>query len=390
MTPVDLDGIATARPEPAVVEAMLPWLSGRHANPESLHSRGAAARLAIEQAREEVAALVGARPEEIVFTSGVTEANNLGLKGAAALARRYGRPSIAVPAHEHPSLLHPARTLARDGCDLEILPVGRDGLVAASSLPSRAPDLVAFAHAHAELGSLQPAAALCARVRERGGRLLLDAALTAGRIPLDLEHLGGPDLLSLSFHHMGGPMGVGALVGREGLPISPLIEGGVQERGYRPGSPHLAGIVGAGAAARHARLELGERTSRLDRLGRLLAGALLLVEGVARTGPPPDERLPGHISVTVSGVDGEALVLALEERGVLAATGSPCASEAGLPSASLRAAGYTALEARGASVFCLPPTMIPGEVDLQSVVTVFHDEVRRLRSLSGRAGGGVP
>lgn len=381
---VDLDGIATSTPELAVVDAMVPWLSRRHAHPASLHARGLDARIAVEESRREVAALVGSGADEIVFTSGATEANNLGLKGAAALARRRGSLRIAVPAHEHISLLHPARSLRRAGWILEEIGVERDGLVKPESPPFDAPlGVVAFSHAHAELGALQPAAEICARSRSQGASVLLDATLTAGRVPVDLKEMGNPDLVTLSFHHMGGPMGVGALVVRAGLPIPPLLEGGAEEGGYRPGSPNLAGIVGAGVAARLARESMGDRCSALARLGEILMDGVLSIPCIRRTGPPLASRLPGHISFLVEGVDGEALIVALASRGVLAATGSPCASQAGLPSACLLAAGYTATEARGAMVFSIPPTAGPDEAGILQALCCLREELRRLLEVSG-------
>lgn len=381
---IDLDAVATVRPEAAVIDAMLPWLLERHANPESRHARGAAAARAREQAREEVAALVRARPEEVVFTSGATEANNLALKGAARIARGRGLVRVAVPAHDHPSLLHPARTLGREGFELTALPVGRDGRLDPLSLETGPWGVVAFSHAHAELGALQPAEAIARLVRRGGGITILDATLTAGRLPLDLEALGLPDLLTLSFHHMGGPIGVGALVIRDDLPLPPLLEGGVQERGYRPGSPNLAGIIGAGVSARLARNTIDKRARRLARLGRILAERILSIPGVRRTGAPPELRLPGHLSVRVDGVDGEALLVALETRGVLAATGSPCADEAGVASSSLLAAGYTRAEIRGTVLLCIPPTGGLGEGDIREATVIFGEEVLRLRALAGR------
>ena len=384
MKTLNLDGVATSAPVPEAVEAMLPWLSRRHANPASPHRLGAAAALALEEARAQVAALVGAEPKGVVFTSGATEANNLAIKGAARLARREGRVRLAVPAHEHPSLLHPARSLARGPWELVRIPVDRTGRLNPSSVPDGPLGLGALAHAHAELGALQPAAELVEAIHERGGLALVDATLTAGRIPLDLHSLGQPDLLTLSFHHMGRPMGVGALIVREDLALPPLLEGGVQEMGYRPGTPNVAGCVGAGVASRLGREETRRMAELLSRLGRLLADGLLQAPGVHLTGPELDSRLPGHISVLVEGVDGEALLVAMEERGILAATASPCADEAGLPSASLLAAGYSRDEARSAFLFCFPPTRELDAVDIKKVATCFQEEVQRLQILTGR------
>jgi len=382
---VNLDGVATAGPVREVSEVMLPWLWERHANPASPHREGAAAADALEEARAHVAGLVGAEPESVVFTSGATEANNLAIKGAARMAYLKGRSILAIPVHEHPSLLHPSRALDRaPRWELVPIPVNRTGLVHTSSLPDGPLALLGMAHAHAELGALQPAAELVQAARERGGIALVDATLTAGRIPLDMDSLGRPDLLSLSFHHMGGPMGVGALIVEQGLALPPLLEGGAQERGYRPGTPNLAGCVGAGVAARLGRERVEARARVLSELGSLLMKGLLDAQGVHLTGPDLDSRLPGHVSVRVEGINGQALVMAMGERGILVATASPCADEAGLPSASLLAAGYSREEAGSAVLFCVPPTSEIGITDIQRVTRCFREEVQRLRVLAGR------
>jgi cysteine desulfurase len=379
---VNFDGVATCPPLPEVAEAMRPWLSERHANPESRHAAGAAARRAVEEARADVAALVGAKPEEVVFTSGATEANNLAVRGAAAWLRRAGDSGVAVPAHEHPSLLHPARTLAREGFTVAEIAVGRDGLLPPAAVPGLPRGLLAFSHAHAELGTLQPAAELAAAARASGTRVLVDATLTAGRIPCTVETLGGPDLLTLSFHHFGGPMGVGALLIRGGLPIAPLLEGGAQERGYRPGTPNLPGIVGAGVAARIARGTLAEREAALRRAAADLREGLQGIDGLHFTGPPPESRLPGHVSFTVERIEGESLLLRIEAEGVLAATGSPCADVAGFASAALLAAGYTRNEARGHLVSCAPPHPAPSSAATREAAAAVQRVVGALRALA--------
>jgi len=380
---LDLDGVATSPPLPEVLDAMIPWLRERHANPASIHRRGAEASRALEEARVEVARLVGVAPERVVFTSGATESNNLALRGAARLARRAGRTALAVAAHEHPSLLHPARSLTRCGFELSEIPVGRDGLVGAEAC-AEGLGVIALSHAHAELGTLQPVRDIVDAARRAGILTVLDATLTAGRIPIDAAATRDPDLLSLSFHHFGGPMGVGALVVGRNLPVPPLIEGGAQENGARPGSPNLAGCIGAGVAARTARATLAQRSSRLTSIGRLLAAELHRETRLRLTGAGLEARLPGHVSLTLPGIDGEAMVAGLDRRGLLAATGSPCADRAGLPSAALLAAGYDAREARGAVVMCLPPTGSLMAEDVPRIAIGLREELDRLRAVSGR------
>ncbi len=379
-----LDGVATAPPVRGLAEAMAPWLGAKHANPASPHRPGREAAGALEAARAWVAALLGVEPSCVIFTSGATEANNLALKGLARLAKAAGREAIAVACHEHPSLLHPARSLQREGWRLALLPAGRDGRIVPESLEGiERLGLVAFAQAHAELGALQPAAELAARARARGARVLVDATLTVGRIPVRWAELGSPDAVTVSFHHFGGPAGVGALVlGEPEIPLLPLIEGGTQERGYRPGMPNVAGCVGAGFAAQLALRELPQRELRLRRWSLDLREALAEQERLQWSGPAPEGRLPGHDAVVVRGVDGEALRAALELEGFLLATASPCADEAGLPPAALLAAGYSPEEARGALVSCLPPTVEPSRERLLALARSIEREVARLASLA--------
>jgi cysteine desulfurase len=390
MTPVDLDGVATSPPLPEAAEAMMPWLGDHHANPSSIHGRGVVAARALEEARESVSLLVGASPEQVVFTSGATEANNHAVLGAARLARRLGRSTLGVPAHEHPSLLHPARSLARSGCDLRALAVGRDGLVQAGGLPLDKLGVLALSLAHAELGALQPVGEITRAARTHGTLVVVDATLAAGRVAVDMEDLGDPDLLTLSFHHFGGPMGVGAVVIRENLGVPPMLQGGIQEEGRRPGSPNLAGCIGAGVAAAIARRDLRSRSAKLASLGAVLRDGILASDGVRLTGPPPERRLPGHLSLTINGVEGESLVFGLEHRDVLAATGSPCAEHAGLPSAALRAAGYSSDEARGAVLLCVPPTASLSRSDARRAAREVVAEIVRLRAIGVPAEGTWP
>ncbi len=380
---IDLDAVATVRPEPEVLEAMQPWLSIAHAHPDSPHARGARARAEIEQARADVGALLAMPPEAVLFTSGATESNNLAIRGQVLRELARGCAGIAVPAHEHASLLHPCRALARSGARIEILAVGRDGLVAPDAIPHAPFSLLAFSHAHPELGALQPSSSLARRARSASAVCLVDVSWTVGRIATDGARLGDPEMISLSFHRMGGPMGVGALVLREGIDLSALLHGGSAERGIRPGTPNLAGIVGAGAASRRALRSLSARCTRLARLGRRMSEQVLAIHGVRASGPGIEGRLPGHVSVLVDGVDGDALVTALDALGVLISTGSPCADAAGLPSSALLAAGYAREEARSAVVLCIPPIGDADETEIDHAVALFAREVARLRRVAG-------
>ncbi len=387
MSEIHLDAATTVRPAEEVVEAMLPWLRERHALPGGGSERARRAQAAVERAREAVAALLGVAPDSVVFTSCLVESNNAALRGAARLARKAGRDRIAIPAHDSPSLLHPARSLAREGFELELLPAGRDGMLASSTLPAGPLAVVALSWIHAELGAVQPVASLATRAREAGALFVVDASLGAGRVPCRHGALGEPDVLTLDFHRMGGPFGVGVLAIRENLPLPPLLEGGAEEQGFRPGVPDLPAIVGAGRAAELARESVLAREERLRVLGRQLAASILSVPDVRLAGPGLEGRLAGHLSVIVGGVNAEALVLALESRGVLCSTGSACAVESGLPAAALRACGYGREEANAMVILCISPTGAETPADLERAAAAFREETERLRLLACGVAG---
>jgi cysteine desulfurase len=356
---------------------MRPGLRDRHAHPGSAHAAGGRARLAIETARGAVADWLGVPVAEVTFTSGALEANNLGIRGV------QGINWIGVAAHEPPAILHPARSRAATGARLRRAPVTREGGVCPADLVGDGPGLVAVSHAHPELGTLQPVPVICARARAAHAFVLVDASLTAGRIDVRRDTLGGPDLLSVSFHHLGGPGGIGVLAVRAGLHVAPLLVGGVEEHGLRPGPLSLAAIVGAGVAAQLAQQESRTRRDGLDQTSRELLPRILATPRVALAGPCLDSRLPGHLAFVVDGVDGGALTLSLAARGVLTSSGSDCGT-AGLPSAALRAAGLDAAAARSVVVFCLSPVdPVPSRQALDRVALAFRESVDQLRNIAG-------
>ncbi|HEB81222.1 MAG TPA: cysteine desulfurase, partial [Chromatiales bacterium] len=271
---VYLDFNATTPVDPRVVEAMLPYLSGPAGNPSSVHRFGRAARAAVDQARAEVAALVGALPEQVIFTSGGTEANNLAIRGAAAGTAAAG---IAVSSVEHASVLAPAAHLARQGGSVVQIPADREGRILPEAVRGTlgvGTRLVSVMWANNETGVIQPVAAIAERVRESGAWMHTDAVQAAGKIPVDFA-AGGVHLMTLSAHKIYGPKGVGALVADRAVDLIPILEGGGQERGLRGGTENVAGIVGFGAAADLARRELERHRARLqdlrDALERVLA-----------------------------------------------------------------------------------------------------------------------
>jgi len=366
-----------------VVEAMLPYFTERYGNAASLtHSFGQEANEAVEQARQQVAELIGAHPREIIFTSGATESNNLALKGVAAMYRPKGDHLITV-ATEHKAVLDPIRRLGREGWHVTILPVDAYGRVTveqvAQALTPRTV-LVSVMAANNEIGTLQPIRALGRLCKERGVLFHTDAAQAAGKVPLDVEDMG-IDLLSLSAHKMYGPKGVGALYVRRREPrvrLEPQMDGGGQERGLRSGTANVPGIVGFGVACELCRQEMPTEAVRLTELReRLRRGIQDELSEVTLNGHPT-ERLPGHLNLSFAHVKGEALLTAL--RDVAASSSSACTTASLEPSYVLKALGLDDELAHSSIRFGLGRFNTAEEVDavVQEVVRV----VRYLRALN--------
>jgi cysteine desulfurase len=342
-----LDHHATTPCDPAVVAAMLPYFADSFGNPSSRqHAAGQEAERAVEAARARVAALIGASPDDIVFTSGATESDNLALRGAARALEAKGRHLVTTEV-EHPAVLEPCRTLEREGFTVTRLPVGPDGVLD----PQRLADalradtvLVSVMAANNEIGTLQPVAEVGRLCRERGILFHSDAVQALGRVPVDVEGWGA-DLLSLSAHKMYGPKGVGALYVRRSrrprVKLQPQAEGGGQEHGLRSGTLNVPGIVGFGEACVLAGDALaGGEPERLRRLrDRLLAGLRATIEGVEVNGAL-EPRLPGNLHLSIEATPAEALILTLGDRFALSA-GSACAEGGGKGSHVLRALGLS-------------------------------------------------
>ena len=369
MKPLYLDYHATTPVDPRVLEQMLPFFTERFGNPHSKqHAWGWEARDAVEQARAQVAALIGAAAGEIVFTSGATESNNLAIRGAVAAASAKtsaGRHVITV-ATEHKSVLDTCRALEADGCEVTVLGVETSGLMDLERFKDALrPDtvLVSVMAANNEIGTLQPLAEIGAIVREHGALLHTDAAQAAGKIPLDVRamHI---DLLSLTGHKFYGPKGCGALYLRKmkprlALPAQQL--GGGQENGLRSGTLNVPGIVGLGAAAELCRVELPEESARLARLrDRLLDGLRQRISTV-RVNGTLERRLPHNLHVSIDGVEGEALLMALGDLAV--STGSACASGSQAISHVLQAIGATSERAGASMRFGLGRATTTAEID---------------------------
>ncbi|HEY0974553.1 MAG TPA: cysteine desulfurase family protein [Solimonas sp.] len=344
--PVYLDHNATTRVDPRVVEAMMPYLSGPYGNASSLHRYGRAARDAVEAARVQVAALVGAEPKQLIWTSGGTESNNLAIKGVAAI--RPGR--VLYGATEHPAVMEAAESLRGQGRDVEAIAVETSGLIDGPAferqLGAGPVALVALMRANNETGVIQDVARAAALVHAIGAWLHVDAVQAAGKIPVEFATLGA-DLMSLSSHKIYGPKGIGALIVGADVELAPLHHGGAQEKGLRGGTENVASIVGFGVAAELAQQELEARAHHVAALRERLEAGLRALPGVRLFGEGAP-RLPNTVQFALAGYDGEALLMQLDRKGFAVSSGSACASGSGEPSHVLIAMGWSREIAKGA------------------------------------------
>ncbi|TET75856.1 MAG: aminotransferase class V-fold PLP-dependent enzyme [Dehalococcoidia bacterium] len=381
MRKVYLDNAATTPMLPEVLEAMLPYLKDSYGNPQSLHGWGDDAREAIEDARGKVAALIGAQPEEIIFTSSGTESNNFAVKGLAGAQQSKGR-HIVVSAIEHFSVLHSARTLEKQGFELTLVPVDRYGLVNPEDVARcirKDTVLVSIMHANSEVGTIQPIREIARLAKEVGAIFHTDAVATAGTIPVDVGELG-VDALSLAGNQFYGPKGVGALWLKKGVRIIPYLEGGVQEGGRRAGPENMPANVGLGKASELASKETGPRIERISALrDRLIEGLPSRIDRVILTGHPT-QRLPGNASFCIEFIEGESMLMLLNHQGVAAASGSACTSKALKASHVLLAMGLAHEIAHGSLLFSIGVGNT-GE-DIDHVLEVLPPIVDRLRQMS--------
>lgn len=377
---VYLDHNATTPVDPRVREAMLPWLGERHGNPSSLHRFGQAAREAVEEARMGVAALLGARPLEVVFTASGTEANNAVILSAGRRAGFRGR--LVLSAFEHPSVRAAAALLEAAGVEVVRVAPDADGMVEAESFLAAVDDgtlLACLMLANNEVGTLQPVAEVAAACRRRGVPVLCDAVQAVGKIPVDVAALG-VDFLTLGGHKFHGPPGTAALWVRSGLEVEPLLVGGAQERRRRASTENVPGVVGLGEAARVAADELAERGRHLAALrDRFEAGVAVIPGALLHCTYVP--RLPNTSHVAFRGVEGEALLIRLDLAGFAVSTGSACASGTVEPSVTLRAMGMDPEEALASLRVSFGKTNTAEEVDL--FLTALGREVEELRRILG-------
>jgi cysteine desulfurase len=347
--PIYLDHAATTPVRPEVLEAMLPYFGGRFGNPSSIYRLGREARQAMDRARDTVAAALGCRPAEVLFTSCGSESDNLAIKGVAYACRDRGNHLITSQV-EHHAVLHTCEWLERyAGFEVTYLPVDHHGLVELPALEAAITDrttLVSVMLANNEVGTIQPLAAIAALLRPRGIIFHTDAVQGGGALDLNVGRLG-VDLLSLSGHKFYAPKGVGILYVRQGTPLLPQMHGGGQERNRRAGTENVPYVVGAATALELATEELAPGNARLVQLrDRLIQGVLERVPGARLTGHPT-ERLPNNASFVFEGVEGEALLLALDQLGICASTGSACTSGSLEASHVLKAMGLPASLAQG-------------------------------------------
>ncbi len=384
-----LDHAATTPLRPEALEAMLPFLQGSFGNPSGQHSQARAAKTAIEEAREQVAAALGAKPAEIVFTGGGTEADNLAIKGAARSARDRGfGDGVVTTAIEHHAVLHSCDRLGRDGFRVAKVGVGADGVVDLDALAAALDErttVVSVMLANNEVGAVQPLGAIAAVVAERAPRAVLHTDAVQAAAWLDVAATAADaDLVAVSAHKFGGPKGVGALVVRKGAKLVPVIDGGGQERDLRSGTHNVAGIVGMAAALTATVARRDEEMPRVGALrDRLAAGiAAALPDGAVRTNGDPAGKLVNNCHVAFPGVEAEALLLLLDRDGVCASAGSSCASGALEPSHVLAAMGLPVELARSSVRLTLGWPTTEAEVD--EAVAVITAGVDRLAGRAAR------
>jgi len=383
MRKVYLDHIAATPLDPEVLTAMLPFLRERFGNPQSLHSVGQDALEAIEEARSKVARLIGAEGSEIHFTASGSEANNFALKGMA-MARRDKGNHLVLSAIEHQSVLHAAKSLERSGFSSTLVGVDRSGLVDPDEVRKairKETVLVSVILASSEVGTIEPVAEVARICREAGVPFHTDAVAAAGNIPVDVRELG-VDALSLAADQFYGPKGTGALYVRKGVRILPLIDGGIQEGGRRAGTENVAGIVGMGKAAEIAAARLAERQERMKALrDRLIDRLPQKVDRVYLTGHR-ERRLPHHASFCVEFIEGEAMLLNLDMKGIAVSSGSACTSRALKASHVLLAMGIDHALAQGSLVFSLVDSTTAEDIDyLLEVIPPIIDRLRKMSPL---------
>ena len=375
------DNAATTKLSPVALQAMLPYLAEHYGNPSSLYSLGQQAAEALEEARKTVAQCLRCRPEEIYFTSGGSEADNQAILSAARWGKLRGKTHIISTAFEHHAVLHTLEKLKKEGFTITLLDVGPQGRVTPEQVAQAITDetcLVTIMYANNEIGTIQPIGEIGKICREKKVTFHTDAVQAVGHLAIDVgaEHI---DMLSLSGHKFHGPKGVGALYVRKGVTLSPLIEGGAQERRKRAGTENVAGIVGLAAALQEACAHLDDNAAKVAALrDKLIAGLEGIPHG-ALNGSRED-RLPGNVSFCFEGIEGESLLLLLDDKGICASSGSACTSGSLDPSHVLLAIGRPHEVAHGSLRLSLCEENTETEVD--TMIQEIPQVVEYLRNMS--------
>ena len=375
------DNAATTKMSPASIEAMLHCMENEFGNPSSLYTIGQTAKEALEKARAEVAAVIGADPEEITFTSGGSEADNQALRSAAALGMKAGKTHIVSTAFEHHAILHTLKALEKEGFEVTLLDVHEDGLVRPEELEAAIrPDtcLVTVMYANNEIGTVQPIPELGAICRTRGIPFHTDAVQVTGHLPIDVK-AQNIDLLSASAHKFHGPKGVGFLYARKGFRLTNLIEGGAQERGKRAGTENVPGIAAMAAALKESAARMEESAARMRPLRDKLMAGLREIPHSALNGDAV-RRLPGNVNFCFEGIEGESLLLLLDDRGISASSGSACTSGSLDPSHVLLAIGRVHDVAHGSLRLTIGEDATEEQIDY--LIRNVREVVEYLRSFS--------
>ena len=378
---VYLDNAATTKMSEAAINAMIPYMNEIYGNPSSLHSVGQEANEALTGARERVAKLLGCEPREITFTSGGSEADNQAIVSAAKLGERKGKKHIISTAFEHHAVLHTLKKLEKEGFEITLLDVHENGLVSAEQVADAIrPDtcLVTVMYANNEIGTVQPIAEIGAVCREKGVLFHTDAVQAVGHLKINVKEQN-IDFLSLSAHKFHGPKGIGVLYAKRGIPLTTLIEGGAQERGKRAGTENIPAIMGMAAALEEACSKIDENTVKLTALRDKLIDGLSEIPHSILNGDAK-QRLPGNVNFCFEGIEGESLLLLLDDKGICASSGSACTSGSLDPSHVLLAIGRVHDIAHGSLRLSLSEETTEEEVEY--TVKAVKEVVAYLRSIS--------
>lgn len=381
MDRIYLDNAATTAVSEQVLRAMLPYFTECYGNASAIHGTGRDAKKAVERARRQAAAALGAQPQEIYFTAGGSESDNWAIKGAAFANQAKGR-HLVTTAIEHHAVLHTCQWLENQGWEVTYLPVDKEGFVTAEQVGQAIRQdtvLVSVMAANNEIGTIEPISEIGSICRERGVLFHTDAVQAVGAVPLLVDDLNA-DLLSLSAHKFHGPKGIGALYIRSGVTIDSLVHGGAQERGHRAGTENVPAIVGLGEAIEIAVNSLTENAVRMTRLrNRLLNGLTERIPAMRLNGAK-DKRLPNNLNVSFDGIEGEAVLLRLDLDGIAASSGSACTAGSLDPSHVLMAIGLSCDEAKGSLRLTLGTDTTEAEID--ETVRVLAEVVGSLRKMT--------